>query len=143
MLLRVLDEDLYPEGLEPAHIGDAGLDLRVREGAYAPWGGEVLKLPLGVAMDVGSADRYGLVTARSSTLLKTGLLVQDGIIDSGYRGEVHLIAYATRAVGVERGDRLCQLIAVEIKNPYHWDVVDALPGGTSRGVAGFGSTGLD
>ena len=137
--IKVLEPELYADdSFEVKHPGDAGVDLRART-SHNLKQGETVRIPLGVAVTVGSEFLYGMVGSRSSTLEKFGLLTQEGKIDSGYTGEIHLIAYAVRDTLIARGDRIAQLLIVRIRRP-DWMVVDELDT-TVRGAAGFGSTG--
>jgi len=149
MRLKILDRELYAkddlsEGRYPL---DAGIDLRARpttpHGFYELGAGDVVKIPLGVAVEL-DVGYYGMVGSRSSTLLKYNLLTQEGKIDAGYRGEVHLIAAAIQPTLIRRGDRIAQLIAIHIAMP-DWEVVkpDEELAPSVRGDSGFGSSGAE
>jgi dUTP pyrophosphatase len=127
---------------EPAHPGDAGLDLRAAADVeIGP--GERAMVPTGLAVAIpdGSA---GLVLPRSGLASKHGLTLSNapGLIDSGYRGEVICAVVnldRSEPVKIERGDRIAQLVIVELPEVRPaW--VDELPPST-RGEGGFGSTG--
>ena len=148
MFIRVLEPGLYTEqDFQVKHPGDAGVDLRVRDSVIIP-AGHTMKVGLGVAIQI-PLGTVGWITSRSSAAL-SGLLVHEGKIDSGYRGEIHAIitnqwgpgAIEDRAV-VQRGERICQLLVLPIANPSRWQVVDKLDEVTSRGADGFGSTGRE
>ena len=65
-----------------------------------------------------------------------------GVIDSDYRGEVHVRLTADRhgqGIGVREGDRIAQAMLVRAGRWYFAEV-DELPQ-TARGAGGFGSTG--
>jgi dUTP pyrophosphatase len=140
----VLDEELYRPDIDgtgmmtPQHIGDAGLDLRARESARVG-AGTTEVIPLGVAVQL-PRQHVGWLTGRSTTHVGMGLFVHEGKIDSGYRGEIHCFCTALGSpVHIERGDRLCQIVAVHISEP-SWQVVEELSR-SERGEAGLGSTG--
>jgi dUTP pyrophosphatase len=85
-----------------------------------------------------------LVTARSSTPRRKGLLVPHGVgvIDQDYCGpddevRAQVLNYTARPVLVERGDRIAQAILVHIARAEFIEADALLP--ESRG--GFGSTG--
>jgi dUTP pyrophosphatase len=127
---------------ERAHPGDAGLDLRAAaDVVVGP--GERAKIPTGLAVAIPEGHA-GLVLPRSGLASRHGLTLANspGLIDAGYRGEV-LCAVVNldpeKPVRIARGDRIAQLVVVEIPQV---DVVWAheLPE-TSRGEGGFGSTG--
>jgi dUTP pyrophosphatase len=127
---------------ERAHPGDAGLDLRsAADVVVGP--GERAKVPTGLAVAIPEGHA-GLVLPRSGLASRHGLTLANspGLIDAGYRGEV-LCAVVNldpdEPVSIARGDRIAQLVVVEIPQ---LDAVWAheLPE-TSRGEGGFGSTG--
>ena len=100
--------------------------------------------PTGVA--IALPEGYaGFVQPRSGLAAKKGLSIVNtpGLVDSGYRGELKVIAINTDAdepITIARGERVAQLVvqrvpAVELVEV---DELDA----TERGESGFGSTGL-
>ncbi len=95
----------------------------------------IVEIPLGYAL---------IVAARSSTPMRTGLVVPHGIgiIDSDYHGDddeikVQVWNPTDAPVTVDRGDRIAQGILVKVE-PVDWVTTDETFGQT-RG--GFGSTG--
>ena len=98
-----------------------------------------------VASVEGRREGYaGLVIPRSGLALEHGISLVNtpGLIDSGYRGELRVIALNTdreRPFTVEVGMRIAQLVVTPAPEV---DVVvlDELPE-TVRGGAGFGSSG--
>jgi dUTP pyrophosphatase len=135
---------LDPDAALPAraHPGDAGFDLRsIEDVEVGPGERAMVRTGLAVAIPDGHA---GLVLPRSGLASKHGLTLANapGLIDSGYRGElicsvVNLDPH--ESVKISRGDRIAQLVVVEVpeRRP-GW--VDELPP-SSRGESGFGSTG--
>jgi len=84
-----------------------------------------------------------LVTLRSSTPRRKGLLVPHGvgIIDQDYCGEgdeimLQVYNFLDEAVTVQRGERIAQGIFVPIMQ-VNWNEVDEV----GKGRGGFGSTG--
>ena len=141
MRIQVLDPDLYAEDdLKPKHPGDAGVDLRLA-GTVAIPPGSTAKVGLGVAIELPMAS-CGWITSRSSAALQRNLLIHEGKIDEGYRGEVHAIVtnLSQHHQTVARGEKLCQLLVLKIIAPEHWLKAEEL-GETQRGSDGFGSTG--
>jgi dUTP pyrophosphatase len=135
---------LHPEAALPSahHPGDAGLDLRaVTDVTVAP--GERAMVPTGVAVAIPEGHA-GLVLPRSGLATRQGLTLANapGLIDAGYRGEVICAVVnldPTAAVAISRGDRIAQLVIVELpKVVPGW--AESLPD-TVRGDGGFGSTG--
>lgn len=124
-----------------AKPGDAGLDLRASE-AVTLEPGERRLAPTGLAVAIPEGHA-GLVLPRSGLAMEKGVTVLNapGLIDSGYRGElkVLLINHGAEAVGIERGERIAQLV---IQPVAHARLVEEerLPD-SARGAGGFGSTG--
>lgn len=137
--LQRLDPDIPVPA--PAHPGDAGVDLRAREGAALPPGGRAL-VPTGIAVAIPEGY-VGLVAPRSGLAARDGVGVVNapGIIDSGYRGEIKvvLINHGAHQVLIARGERIAQLLIVPCA-PAVFEPVEHLDA-TSRGEGGFGSTG--
>jgi len=82
-----------------------------------------------------------MVVGRSSTFRNLGLLVNTGVIDGGYRGQ---LAAVVRNIGgadvwVNDGDRIAQLIPMSRLVTSALMVDELGPG--DRGERGFGSTG--
>jgi dUTP pyrophosphatase len=124
-----------------AKLGDAGLDLRASE-AVTLEPGERRLVPTGLAVAIPEGHA-GFVLPRSGLAMQKGVTVLNapGLIDSGYRGElkVLLINHGAAAVGIERGERIAQLV---IQPVAHARLVEEerLPD-SARGEGGFGSTG--
>lgn len=124
-----------------AHDTDAGLDLHVPEGhgcLVRP--GAVYTIDLGVRVAIPDGY-YGQLTLRSS-VGKKGLAIPNGVgvIDSGYRGNLKALVVAlTEPVLIATGERLCQLVILQLP---HVDVeAGVVDDNTGRGAGGFGSTG--
>ena len=126
-----------------AHAGDAGLDLYARTSVeLAPF--ERGLIPTGVAVSI-PAGYAGFVQPRSGLAIKRGLSFVNtpGLIDSGYRGEISIIAInldPTETLHIERGERIAQLVLQPVATA-SVRVVDSLDA-TVRGAGGFGSTGV-
>ena len=127
---------------ERAHPGDAGFDLRsIEDVEVGPGERAMVRTGLAVAIPDGHA---GLVLPRSGLASMHGLTLANapGLIDSGYRGEVICSVVNLdphESVKIARGDRIAQLVVVEMPELRPgW--VDELPP-SSRGESGFGSTG--
>lgn len=146
--IKLLDRELYAsdirdfadrmQGFRPRFEGDAGLDLRVPNNVRVH-SGEVVEIGLGVAVEIPQ-EHVGLIIGRSTTATHHSLFVHQGVIDSGYIGEIHTHVTSTgRPVDLMRGDRVCQLIVVKIEQPI-WGISDVLKS-SARGDSGLGSTG--
>ena len=141
--LHRLDEDLPVPAY--ARVGDAGADLLARtEAVLACRGGRAL-VPTGVAVAI-PPGYAGFVLPRSGLALRHGItcLNAPGLIDSGYRGELQVILVNTdpeEKYKVARGDRIAQLVVMQIEQ-VGFDLVDSEGlGEAERGVGGFGHTG--
>ena len=129
-----------PEATLPtrAHPDDAGLDLYGNENVtILPGQGHVTKTGVAIALPIG---HVGLVADRSS-MAKKGLKTAGGVIDAGYRGELHIVLWniSKEAVEIKRGDRIAQLLIFPIATPQVIEVETLNE--TSRGSKGFGSSG--
>jgi len=122
--------------------GSAAFDLAASETlVIAP--GEVRLVPTGLVIEVPAGMFLG-VFARSSTPLKKGLMVANGVgvVDSDYCGptdeiKVPTLNITSSPVEIKRGDRIAQ--GILLPSPQiQWEEVSALAT-TSRG--GFGGTG--
>jgi dUTP pyrophosphatase len=121
--------------------GAAGFDLAASADLTIP-AGRIALVPTGLIIKV--PDGYFLgIFARSSTPLKRGLMVANGVgvIDTDYCGpqdevKIQVLNFTDAPVKVARGDRLAQGIFLKYTPP-EWD--EGEPVGPTRG--GFGSTG--
>jgi dUTP pyrophosphatase len=144
-VLRVPIVRLDPELPAPAYAtdGDAGADLRAREGAVlAPGGGRVL-IPTGVAVALPPGTA-GFIQPRSGLALRHGVtcLNSPGLIDCGYRDELKVLLVNLdphEPFTVTRGDRIAQLVVQRVEHARFVEVEDL--GASPRGTGGFGSTG--
>jgi dUTP pyrophosphatase len=126
-----------------ARPGDAGIDLRARDGLVIKAGGGRALVPTGVAVAIPEGYA-GFVLPRSGLALSHGvtLLNSPGLIDSGYRGELKVLIVNTDPSAdfeVRRGDRVAQLVIQAVAHATLTDS-DELPE-SSRGHDGFGSSG--
>ena len=136
---RLRPDAVLPEGAYP---GDAGLDLVACE-AVELGPGERALVPTGIAVAIPEGYA-GFVVPRSGLALRHGISLVNtpGIIDSGYRGELRLIAINTdrdSSFVVEAGMRVAQLLIVPVATLSLVEQ-DELSD-TVRGAAGFGSSG--
>jgi dUTP pyrophosphatase len=126
--------------------GAAGLDLQAAVAADAPvtiGPGHRAVVPTGLAVAL-PAGTEGQVRPRSGLALRHGITVLNspGTIDADYRGEIQVILVNLGEISftVTRGMRIAQLIigpAIQVTISEITNLDE-----TTRGVAGFGSTGL-
>ena len=127
---------------EPASARAAGFDLASAVDVEIP--ARSIRL-VGTGLVIAVPDGHFLgIFARSSTPLKRGLMVANGVgvVDADYCGpadeiKVQLLNFTDAPVHVKRGDRLAQGVVLPCPR-IEWDEVAELAAPT-RG--GFGSTG--
>ena len=119
----------------------AGFDLAASQEVRIP-PGEVRLIPTGLVVEVPHGFFLGIF-ARSSTPLKRGLMVANGVgvIDPDYAGpedeiKVQVVNFTRAEVVVRRGDRIAQGILLQATR-VEWQE------GETRAISrgGFGSTG--
>ena len=107
MKLRI--KKLHPDAVIPkyAHDNDAGFDLyTVEQFELEP--GERKSVPLGLALEI--PDGYvGLMWDKSGLSHKYGIKSFGGVVDSGYRGEIHagIMNLSDKFFSFEKGLKLC------------------------------------
>jgi dUTP pyrophosphatase len=125
-----------------SHAGDAGYDLYAVEPATLQPGARAM-VPTGIAIEL-PAGHAGLVLPRSGLAAKHGIALVNapGLIDEGYRGELRVLLLNTdreAAFEIAAGDRIAQLVLVEVSTP---EVVEVRAlSDTARAGGGFGSSG--
>lgn len=126
--------------------GDAGFDLYTAQAVTIP-PGEFRDIPCGVRCAM-PPNVWGRITGRSSTLRSRGLLVIEGVIDSGYRGPLFAGVFnlSRETVEVAAGDRIAQMLlhinVAQAHDPLWVSAADFedIPH-DGRASSGFGSTG--
>jgi len=140
ILIQRLDLELPLPAFE--YPGDAGLDLRAREGIeLAPGQRGLIPTGISIALPPGFV---GLVNPRSGLAIRSGFTVLNapGTIDAGFRGEIAVIGFNSdpaTSVIISRGDRIAQLVIQQIPQIRLVEVTE-LPGSV-RSEQGFGSSG--
>ncbi len=129
-----------PEATLPtrAHPHDAGLDLyALEDGIVGAGQGKVMRTGIGIALPEG----YVAMVADRSSMAKKGIKTAGGIIDAGYRGEIHIVLWniAKEEIRLQKGERIAQLLVMPIATPAVKEVMELDQ--TSRGDKGFGSSG--
>jgi dUTP pyrophosphatase len=139
----------HSDGLPLPHYQSAlaaGLDLVAAVPSDAPVvmaPGDRALIPTGVAVAFPPGFE-GQVRPRSGLALRHGVTVLNspGTIDADYRGEIQIILVnlGRESFTVERGARVAQLVIAATMQATI-DVVTTLSE-TTRGIGGFGSTGI-
>lgn len=137
--IRRIDREIPLPSYQTAEA--AGFDLAAREDVRV-LPGEVRLVPTGLVIEVPHGCFLG-VFARSSTPLKRGLMVANGVgvVDPDYAGpedeiKVQVVNFTREEVLVKRGDRIAQGILIPCVRA-QWQ--EGATREFSRG--GFGSTG--
>lgn len=122
--------------------GAAGFDLAASADVTVQ-PGQIVLVPTGLVIAVPAGHFLGIF-ARSSTPLKRGLVVANGVgvLDSDYSGptdelKIQLMNVTAAPVDVKRGDRLAQGVIMPFVRAEFEEIAAA--SGPDRG--GFGSTG--
>ena len=127
---------------EPATSGAAAFDLAAAHDVDIP--PRAIRL-VGTGLVIGVPKGHFLgIFARSSTPLKRGLVVANGVgvVDADYCGptdevKIPVLNVTDASVRVERGDRIAQGIVLPAPR-IEWQEVDEI---TAPARGGFGSTG--
>ena len=123
------------------YSGDAGWDLFTSEECTIQ-PGETKDVHTGIRIQM-PPFLFARITGRSSSLRKHKLLINEGIIDRGYTGELFVCVHnlGKESVTVKKGDRIAQILFHLIED-VRWSEVDEIkPLAGERGANGFGSTG--
>ena len=125
----------YSAGVDLLSALDKNISLKPLERVLVPTG-------IAIAIPTGFEAQ---IRPRSGLSIKHGITVINapGTVDSDYRGElkIPLINLGDKDFLLERGMRVAQMIISQY-HKINWDLVDTLPASSTRGDAGFGSTGL-
>jgi dUTP pyrophosphatase len=126
--------------------GSAGIDFFVPNdlGSFTVYPGDSILIPSGIKVEL--PDETALIAFnKSGVCTKQSLQVGACVVDSDYRGEIHLhvFNYSNEIQFVEAGQKLVQFVLL----PYHQATLISLHeyddfSTTERGEGGFGSTGL-
>lgn len=138
LVLKVTGDGRLPDR---SYQGDAGLDVYSAFNYVVP-PHEFMDIDCGIKIEMPEGV-WAMLTGRSSTIRKRGLLVNTAIIDSGYRGPIFAGVQNLRSEGhlVHVGDRLAQLILFHnLTERVIVAQVDKLSE-SHRGESGFGSSG--
>lgn len=98
-----------------------------------------VKVPLNVSFDMSRGQHIEMFP-RSSLLVKRGLMSPVSIIDTDYKGNVHVVLHnlTDSPVELKAGERVCQIKVVEDQpRVLDWTRLD-----DERNQEGFGGTGL-
>ncbi|MDQ5893223.1 MAG: dUTP pyrophosphatase [Patescibacteria group bacterium] len=139
--MKIKIKKIHPDAIIPhhAHYNDAGMDLFTPE-AFEMMPNERISIPIGVAIEI--PDGYvGLMWDKSGLSHKYGIKTFGGVIDAGYRGELHvgLMNLSNKSFKFEKGHKVVQLLIQKVEY-IEFEEAEEL-NSTDRGAGGFGSTG--
>ena len=124
-----------------SHPDDAAFDLYASE-MLVLHAGSFTNVPTNVRVKFPKGY-YGRITGRSSTIRKYSIRVEEGIIDTGYTGELYIAVWnlLDQPAIVSVKQRLAQLCIhqwypMTFEYEEDWDAIES-----TRGSSGFGSTG--
>lgn len=137
----VLIKKIHPDAKTPLYAtdGSAGCDFySIEEVTLAP--GETKKIRTGVTLEIPQG--YFMRMEGRSGFSAKGIIKAGGVIDSDYRGEVHIILYnsTSKPFPITKGDRIAQGTFIQVLQPHFHEVSELSE--TERGTGGFQSTGL-
>lgn len=97
-----------------AHQSDAGLDLVASKTTTIPARGRAL-IPTDIAMAIPQGY-YGMVVGRSGNTIKRGLVGMTGVVDSGYRNGIGIMAFnlTDEDIVINQGERAGQIVITPI-----------------------------
>jgi dUTP pyrophosphatase len=137
--IKVLKENVKLPKKE--YDGDAGFDVYSLEDiTLKPF--DRYKFGLGFAVEF--PDNYVMLVADKSGLaFNDGIITIGNVIDSRYRGEIHvvLINISNVTYQVKKCQKIAQIMLMSCYTEKIYDVVNQLSE-SERGSSGFGSTGL-
>ncbi len=150
--LKLYWKKLHPNAKAPAvaHPGeDLAYDLFAAEGALLiP--GRVILVSTGIAIEFRPA--HGAIIKDRSSMAVKGIRTSAGVIDAGYRGEIHVAltldvdaprgsdGKPVEGYRINAGDKIAQMIPVKSLTEFQVEECEVLSEAT-RGGKGFGSTG--
>ena len=126
------------------HDEDAGYTAGIN--LYANIGGKMRinsqgqeLIPTGVTFEIPKG-KYGQIQARSGFAARTGSIINAGVIDANYRGEIMVMIINTTnyPLDIKRGDGIAQMVILPVPS-MELVQVDELSE-TKRGEQGFSST---
>lgn len=121
--------------------GDAGMDLySCEDEILKPQERKSIKTGIAIQMPKGFA---GLIWDKSGIAHKKGIKILGGVIDSNYTGEwlIGLVNLSQEDYLIRKGEKIAQVLFQKVEQP-EIEVVKKFKKNTSRGIKGFGSTGL-
>ena len=132
---------LNPDAKIPnyAHAGDAGMDIYSIENIIIK-SNETKTIKTGLSGEI--EEGYVVYFWGKSGLAQKGIDSLAGVIDSGYRGEWQVVLHNLDDTDyvVNKGDKIVQAIIQKVDQA---EIIETIHlSDSSRGIGGFGSTGI-
>lgn len=154
--LKILDDRVKIEDLQPKTAGSAGIDLMAvsfkdcidgdMDVLYCGVGiapGEVKLIGTGLAINIKDPGYAAMILPRSG-LGHKGLVLGNlvGLVDADFTGEIKISAWnrSDETIFIERMNRIAQLVIVPVIRP-EFQIVESFAA-SGRGDGSFGSTGV-
>ena len=142
MTSELLVKKLVPSAILPSSGSEfaAGYDLYSCDTVEIP-SSEWRMIKTGIAISIPKGT-YARIAPRSGLAAKNGINVHAGVVDYDYRGEVCVILmnHGKIPFKVNPGDRIAQIILEKYEKVEIREMSELTD--TSRGIGGFGSTGV-
>ncbi len=148
--ILILDPRLHAWGIPRYHSAlAAAVDLHacLEAPLTLPSGAPAVLIPAGFALHMARADLAAVILPRSGAGHHRGLVLGNsaGLVDADYLGPITISAWnrnppGTPPILIAPGERIAQMLFVPVLRP-HLRTVDAFSLPSTRGAAGFGSTG--
>lgn len=139
-MLKVMK--LYDDTKLPvkAKNGDAGFDVFSMENITI-YSMKMHKFGLGFAVEF--PEGHVLLVQEKSGMASRGIFTIGNVIDSGYRGECHVMLFnlSSELMEIKRGQKIAQILLLSCYTGDSLIEVNKITP-TERGDGGFGSTGL-
>ena len=136
VLMKVLEGAITPF---KATEGSAGYDLYAFEDVVV-CSSSVVCVSTGIAMEI-QPGYFGRILPRSGLVVNNFITTDAGVIDSDYRGIVHVCVknVFSEHYHIKKGDRIAQIVFLKCESADLIEVQKLSDSG--RGIKGFGSTG--
>lgn len=125
-----------------AYKRDAGYDLYTSKSVTLSWKDRRKNISTGISIR-SKIPAWIMMVGRSSTLMRYGIMIDSGIIDGDFIGELYIKAYNTtnETVHIPPDTRIAQIIVIPHTNIKFQPVECLVPKGGARNTYGFGSSG--
>ena len=143
-LIIPVDIELMQKDLKSpsyVHLSDAGCDICACVDTEIPANSTAV-IKTGIKLEIPDGFEVQ-VRPRSGMSVKTPIMVIFGTVDSGYRGEIGVIAYnrSNQPYTVSKGERVAQLVLAPSYRMFFKEVPEIHESSSERGANGFGSSG--